>query len=84
MGTERTLSIVTTSTAVSTAAALEEFLRWLAGHRGRSGRVTSPETVRSYLSALPVAFAGITDVAALDTDAGRARLQANIRTALGE
>lgn len=51
-----------------------------AGRRGRSGRITSPETVRSYTSALPTAFAGITDLAEL-TGAGRDRLHTNIHTA---
>jgi integrase/recombinase XerC len=83
MSIERTLTVVADGAGVSTAAALVEFLRWMSGRRGRSGRVTSPETVRSYLSALPVAFAGIATVAELGTDAGRTRLHANIRIAWG-
>lgn len=67
---------------VSTAEALASFLRHLANRRGRSGRVTSPETVRSYTSALPTAFAGIADLGEL-ADAGRDRLHANIRAAWG-
>ncbi|MBW4722379.1 tyrosine-type recombinase/integrase [Saccharothrix obliqua] len=69
---------------VSTAEALASFLRHLAARRGRSGRITSPETVRSYTSALPVAFAGIADVTDLDSPGPtRERLHANVRTAWG-
>lgn len=68
---------------VPTADALAAFLRWLASHRGRSGRVTSPETVRSYTSALPTAFAGITHLGELNSKAGRVKLHTNIRTAWG-
>ena len=67
---------------VPTAEALASFLRHLASRRGRSGRITSPETVRSYTSALPVAFAGIAHLGEL-TGPGRDRLHTNIRTAWG-
>lgn len=67
---------------VPTSEALASFLRHLANRRGRSGRITSPETVRSYTSALPTAFAGITDLGEL-ADAGRDQLHANIRAAWG-
>lgn len=65
-----------------TAEALASFLRHLANRRGRSGRITSPETVRSYTSALPTAFAGIAELSEL-TGVGRDRLHVNIRTAWG-
>jgi hypothetical protein len=65
---------------VPTSEALASFLRRLANRRGRSGRITSPETVCSYTSALPTAFAGITDLGELG-DAGRDQLHANIRAA---
>ncbi|MDE1675068.1 tyrosine-type recombinase/integrase [Nocardia gipuzkoensis] len=68
---------------MATASALAQYLRWLAGHRGKSGRITSPETIRAYTSALPRAFAGIADVSELDDESGRARLHLNIRTAWG-
>ncbi|MFE2754027.1 tyrosine-type recombinase/integrase [Actinosynnema sp. NPDC059335] len=69
---------------VSTAEALASFLRHLASRRGRSGRITSPETVRAYTSALPVAFAGVSDVAELNEPGpARERLHTNIRTAWG-
>ncbi len=85
------LTVVTaparTPTGVPTAAALAEYLRWLANHRGRSGRVTSPETVRAYTSALPTAFAGITNLDQLEPElgggAGRDRLHRNVRSAWG-
>jgi integrase/recombinase XerC len=67
---------------VPTAEALASFLRHLASRRGRSGRITSPETVRSYTSALPVAFAGIAHLGEL-AGPGRDRLHTNIRTAWG-
>jgi integrase/recombinase XerC len=67
---------------VPTSEALASFLRRLANRRGRSGRITSPETVCSYTSALPTAFAGITDLGELG-DAGRDQLHANIRAAWG-
>ncbi|MBN9748548.1 hypothetical protein DMP23_47005 [Amycolatopsis sp. A1MSW2902] len=67
---------------VPTADALASFLWHLADKRGRSGRITSPETVRSYTSALPTAFAGIAGLCELEHD-GRDRLHANIRTARG-
>ncbi|WP_158688184.1 MULTISPECIES: site-specific integrase [Actinomycetes] len=68
---------------VPTADALASFLRHLANRRGRSGRITSPETVRSYTTALPRAFAGIAGLGELD-GGGRDRLHANIRTAWGD
>lgn len=68
---------------VPTAEALSGFLRWLSNHRGRSGRITSRETVRSYTSALPVAFTGIAHLGELN-GAGRDRLHANIRNAWGQ
>ena len=67
----------------SLAPALAQYLRWLKNKRGRSGRVTSPQTVRAYTSALPTAFAGIARLDELDTDAGRDRVHLNIRTAWG-
>ena len=92
MATERHLAAVPETTArgavsqppsgMATAEALASYLRHLAGRRGRSGRITSPETVRSYTSALPTAFAGIGHLGEL-TGAGRDRLHANIRTAWG-
>lgn len=72
----------TVPSGVSTAEALASFLRHLANRRGRSGRITSPETVRSYTSALPTAFAGISHLGEL-ADGGRERLHTNIRTAWG-
>ena len=71
-----------TTSGVPTAEALASFLRNLAGRRGRSGRITSPETVRSYTCALPTAFAGIAHLGEL-TGCGRERLHTNIRTAWG-
>src|SRR5262249_27792650 len=50
--------------------------------RGRSGRITSPQTVRSYTCALPTAFVGISHLDEL-TGTGRDRLHANIRAAWG-
>ncbi|MEY8040043.1 hypothetical protein AB8O55_11610 [Saccharopolyspora cebuensis] len=41
---------------VPTSEALALFLRHLTERRGRSGRITSPETVRSNTSALPTAL----------------------------
>lgn len=85
MSKARHLTPVDTDASASTmptAEALAGFLRWLASRRGRSGRITSPETVRAYTSALPVAFAGIGDLGELGGD-GRERLQINIRTAWG-
>jgi integrase/recombinase XerC len=68
------------STSVPMAEALASFLRHQANRCGRSGRITSPETVRSSTSALPKAFAGITNLAELGGP-GRIRLHANIRDA---
>jgi integrase/recombinase XerC len=83
MGTRRHLQPVTAAAAgVATAEALASFLRHLAGRRGRSGQITSAQTVRSYTSALPTAFTGIADLGEL-SGAGRERLHANIRTAWG-
>lgn len=84
MGTRRHLHPVTAAgpAGVAIAEALASFLRHLAGRRGRSGQITSPQTVRSYTSALPTAFAGIADLGEL-AGAGRERLHANIRTAWG-
>jgi integrase/recombinase XerC len=77
-------AVADAGTGVSTAEALASFLRHLAARRGRSGRITSSETVRSYTSALPTAFAGIPDVAELaEPGPARERLHANIRTAWG-
>jgi hypothetical protein len=70
-------------TGVPTAEGLASFLRHLAGRRGRSGRVTSPQTVRAYTSALPTAFAGIADLSQL-AGPGREQLHTNIRTAWGD
>ncbi|GGM73876.1 hypothetical protein GCM10012275_50710 [Longimycelium tulufanense] len=87
-GTARHLRPVPDEAATSTpggvamAEALASFLSHLASRRGRSGRITSPETLRSYTSALPKAFAGIDHLAALD-GGGRDRLHANIHTAWG-
>lgn len=78
------------SGGVSTAEALASFLRHLANRRGRSGRITSPETVRSYTSAVAIAFAGIGHLGELASvengdveNDGRTRLRSNIRTAWG-
>jgi integrase/recombinase XerC len=69
MGTDRRSSVVSTdddgataetTSGVPTAETIASILRHLAGRRGRSGRIISLETVRSYTSALPAAFAGIT------------------------
>lgn len=68
--------------AVSTADALAAYLQWLSAKRGRSGRTTSPQTLRAYSAALPVAFAGYATLADLANDGGR-RLRANIRDAWG-
>jgi integrase/recombinase XerC len=65
------------------AEALAEYLAYLAAKRGRSGRVTSSETVRAYTAALPRAFAGISTVVELGTEAGAERLRANMRHAWG-
>ena len=86
MATTRHLTHVTEAggeMGMPAAEALAGFLRWLANHRGRSGRLTSPETIRSYTCALPVAFAGIGCLGEL-AGAGRDRLHANIRTAWGQ
>ncbi|MFE5565925.1 tyrosine-type recombinase/integrase [Amycolatopsis japonica] len=93
MGTERHLAVAKdpgtdgageTASGVPTAEALASFLRHLAGRRGRSGRITSPETVRAYTSALPTAFARIGHLGELAVDGGgRERLHTNIRTAWG-
>jgi integrase/recombinase XerC len=64
-----------------TAEALAQYLRWLRNKRGRSGRITSPQTVRAYNCALPTAFAGITHLDELDTTTGRDRMHLNIHTA---
>lgn len=84
MGTRRHLHPVTAAgpAGVPTAEALASFLAHLATRRGRSGRITSAQTVRSYTSALPTAFAGIADLGEL-AGAGRERLHANVRTAWG-
>lgn len=93
MTVDRHLAAVPDSTAggvepgavgVATAEALASFLRHLVGRRGRSGRITSAETVRAYTSALPTAFAGIAHLGELTAGAGRDRLHANIRTAWGD
>ncbi|WP_051021532.1 tyrosine-type recombinase/integrase [Nocardia araoensis] len=78
--TRRLAPVPTIPAGMPTAAALAQYLRWLAGHRGRSGHITSPETVRAYTGALPMAFAGIATLAELDRP-GRDRLHRNIRTA---
>jgi hypothetical protein len=75
MATERHLAAVAhpptasaepaSPSGVPTFEALASFLRHVASRRGRSGRITSPETVRSYTSTLPTAFAGITDLGGL-------------------
>lgn len=65
------------------AEAIVGYLRQLAHRRGRSGRITSANTLRAYASALPRALAGIDTVADLAEPAGAARLQANLRTAWG-
>lgn len=101
MATDRHLSAVSdpdsSSTAsppsngMPTAEALASFLRHLANRRGRSGRITSPETVRAYTSAVAIAFAGIEHLEDLvdahlagdERTDGRERLHANIRTAWG-
>lgn len=72
------------SAEVAVSEAIAGYLRWLASKRGRSGRITSPRTVRSYTAALPVAFAGIGSVAELATETGAERLRMNLRTAWGE
>ncbi len=96
VATDRYLTAVAEPGGVPTAEALASFLRHLANRRGRSGRITSPETVRSYTSAVAIAFAGINhledlDIPGLAGDAhpgderasGRERLHTNIRTAWG-
>ncbi|MGW0200649.1 hypothetical protein [Nonomuraea sp. NPDC003201] len=86
MATDRHLTAVPdrdnaeTPGGVPTAEALASFLRHLAGRRGRSGRITSPETVRAYTSALPTAFTGIVHLGEL-ASVGRDQLHTNIRTA---
>lgn len=88
MATDRHLTAVSdrdnaeTPGEVPTAEALASFLRHLAGRRGRSGRITSPETVRAYTSALPTAFTGIVHLGEL-ASVGRDRLHTNIRGAWG-
>jgi integrase/recombinase XerC len=81
---DRHLNAVDAAVRMPTPLALEQYLAWLARRRGRSGRITSHETVRAYTSALPVAFAGITDVADLNSAPGRGRLHLNLRTAWGD
>ena len=44
----------------------DDVVCWFAGYRGRSGRITSPETVRAYACALPIAFVGIMSLAELE------------------
>lgn len=91
MATDRHLSAVTEPGSVPTAEALASFLRHLANRRGRSGRITSPETVRAYTSAVAIAFAGIDHLEDLvvehlagdERTGGRERLHTNIRTAWG-
>src|SRR5690606_41981295 len=68
---------------MSTAEAIAAYLQWLGGHRGRSGRLTSPQTLRAYTSALPRAFAGYDTLAELAEDSGH-RLRTNLRTAWGD
>lgn len=68
---------------VPIAEGIAAFLRWLSNRRGRSGRITSPNTLRSYESALLVAFAGVPSVGALADDEVAERLRVNIRTAWG-
>jgi integrase/recombinase XerC len=67
--------------AISPAVGIAQFLAWLRNKRGRSGRTTSPQTVRAYTSALPTAFGGIGVLDELDDTAGRERVRLNIRTA---
>ncbi|WP_433234925.1 tyrosine-type recombinase/integrase [Streptosporangium sp. CA-135522] len=81
--TTRHLTPIIGPTGPPTAAALADYLRWFAGYRGKSGRVTSPETVRAYACALPTAFAGIMSLTELEDGPGRDRLHRNIRTAWG-
>ncbi|WP_300007374.1 site-specific integrase [Pseudonocardia sp.] len=91
MATDRHLSAVTEPGSVPTAEALASFLRHLSNRRGRSGRITSPETVRAYTSAVAIAFAGIDHLEDLvvghpagdERTGGRERLHTNIRTAWG-
>lgn len=68
---------------VGIAEAIAAFLRWMSTKRGRSGRVTSRQTLRSYESALPIAFAGLDTVDELSTEGGAQRLRTNVRTAWG-
>ncbi|RJQ74212.1 ASCH domain-containing protein [Pseudonocardiaceae bacterium YIM PH 21723] len=90
MSTDRHLRSVDedTETAAAvgmpTAEALAGYLCWLANHRGRNGRLTSPETLRAYTSALPIAYTGIPDLATLDTKQGKTRLHTNVRDAWGK
>ncbi|MGW4126324.1 hypothetical protein [Nocardia sp. NPDC004711] len=60
------------------------FPRRLPRHRGRSGPITAPQTVRAYASAITRAFTGIKILNELDEPAGRARLHENIRAAWGD
>src|SRR5690606_5755218 len=69
--------------AVPTADAIAAYLQWFSAKRGRSGRITSPQTLRAYTTALPTAFAGYATLADLANDGGR-RLRANIRDAWGD
>ncbi|MFE3279545.1 tyrosine-type recombinase/integrase [Nocardia sp. NPDC059239] len=81
--TSRRLAAVDARAGVRIAEVLAQYLRRMAGKRGRSGRITSPQTIRAYTSAMPIAFAGLTVVTELDTDAGRERVRMNVRTAWG-
>lgn len=69
---------------VPTPAAIAQYLQWLPHHRGRSGRITAPETVRAYASAVPKAFVGIMFLTELDDWSGRDRLHHNVRTTWGD
>lgn len=83
MATQRSLRAVdeNESPAVPMAEAIAGYLQHLANRRGRSGRITAPNTLRDYTAALPRALAGISTVATLAEPAGGQRLRANIRTA---
>ncbi|MBF6284493.1 site-specific integrase (plasmid) [Nocardia farcinica] len=69
--------------AITPAVGIAQFLAWLSTKRGRSGRITSAQTVRAYTSALPIAFAGIGVLDELDDEFGRNLVRTNIRTAWG-
>ncbi|GAB3552420.1 integrase/recombinase XerC [Actinopolyspora lacussalsi] len=83
MATRRHLHTVEAGQSEGTpiAEAIASYLRWLSTKRGRSGQVTSSQTVRSYKAALPVALAGLATVEGLATEEGARRLRTNLAQA---